>query len=836
MSRRSSEPITPSPPLNLASAALLVAIVAVPAYFNIQSSTSFEPDKGALLRSLAVIAAVALVFEVVQGIRSGTKPNWSGLRIPALLLTGYVVVITLSTLLGVDFVTSLWGNYERGYGLLSLLAGIVVMITARRMARSGQLWLLIDAILLAAVVPAFYALLQVVGYDPVISQSVSFELGRRASASLGNPLFLANFLLLVIPLGLACFFNGPLKNGPSLSSGSRTALGVYLVFLVLALIATQSLTALGAGLSAAAFFMVAYGKSQNRRGYTVLGLVILFSGFVLLLAAWFAPHLLPARLGDIFASGGSGGQRLMFWEAVLHLMQQEPRWLITGLGPDALALKIAPHLPAQIAHFEVDWVFRLPDRAHTLSLDLLSSGGVLALGLWVLFWAAIIARLLPAFPRHPDYSLAILAGASVIGAALGGFIIGLAAIPVGLMAGLLGGILIILLLASSYSSMESALTLQAPYLLAALVGHWVFLAFNFATHVPDLLVWVIIGLILASPLLETGQTIKRKKMPQERTSSTHYFLLAGIASAAFAFSLSAAWPASLPLWIGVTALLLALVFVLSSNPDRNNWTMAFIPVLSLSPALILNRMAGLSAWLAYTGLLIWLLAMVWLLLPTTDRRQRSLILVLLIPVLLLLNLPVFGDIAYKSALLNPYNAEQRIANINRAFMLSPHDHVLATGMAAIEERIFHDDAFQNGPDAQYVSELYQRAMSSEALAPEPAAAYASWLMQLALDDPAVIPVADQLFEHTLALSPNDIETRNRLALHRWRSGDIAVAVHNLESLLELDPLYGPTYLHLATIQAAQGDVALAEATLEMGIDRVPWWPELQHLLNSIRDE
>ena len=637
--------------------------------------------------------------------------------------------------------------------------------------------------------------------------------------------------MLVIPLGLARF-----SIGPSLSSGARAALGGYLIVLVLAVIATQSHTAFGAGLTAAAFFMVAYGKNQNRSGLTVLGLAILFSGFMLLLAAWFAPHLLPARLGDIFASGGSGGQRLLFWEAVLRLMQQEPRWLITGLGPDALALKIAPYLSPQIAHFEVDWVFRLPDRAHTLSLDLLSSGGVLALVLWLLFWASIVARLLPVFPRHLNYSIAILAGAFIIGAALGGIIVGVATIPIGLMAGLLGGILFLLLLAPSDSVMESAFALQAPYLLAALVGYWVFLAFNFATHVPDLLVWVIIGLILAPPLAATEKTKKRPQMPQKRTSPPLHFLLAGIAFATFAFSLSGVWPASLPLWGIVAALLLALAFVLSPSQNRSNWCEAFIPVLTLSPALILNRMVGLSALLAYTWLLIWLLAMVWLLLPTVDRRQKLLTLVLLFPVLIALNLPVYGDTAYKSALLNPYDAEKRTVHMNRALFFSPYDHVLASGMAAVEKQIFQDDSYQNGPNSQRITELHQRATRAQPLTPEPVAAYAEWLRQLALNDPGKIPVAYQLFEQTLALSPNDIETRNRLALHRWRSGDVAGAIGDLESLLDLDQLYDPTYLNLATIHYAQGDVAAAEATLENGVASVPWWPELQRLLNSIRYE
>ncbi|HEY52726.1 MAG TPA: hypothetical protein G4N94_04645, partial [Caldilineae bacterium] len=596
MSRRHSRTVLSSPPLSLAAAALLIAIVVIPAYFNIQSSTSFEPDKSALLRSLLVIALAAMLPEAVQRLRSGIKPNWSGIRLPVALLAAGVAAIALSSLLGVDFVTSFWGNYERGYGLLSVLTGVIVVVVAYRMARSGQQWLLIDAVLLAAAAPALYALAQIVGYDPVIGQTVSFELGRRASATLGNPLFLANFMLLAIPLSLA-----RIAIGPPLRAKARALLGAYLVVLVLALIATQSLTALGAGLTAGAFFMVAYGVNQDRFWFRIAGLAILLVGFLLLLAAWIAPQLLPARLGDIFASGGSGGQRLLFWEAILRLFQQEPRWLLTGLGPDALSLKIAPYLSPQIAHFEVDWVFRLPDRAHTLALDLLSAGGVLALSLWLLFWIALVARLLPVFPNRPGVSFAILAGGTIGGATLGGFV-GLAAIPVGLTVGFLGGVLLLLWLGPTASGAQSRLAASSPYLLAALVGHWVYLAFGFATHAPDLLVWVIIGLILGWPLVWAGKTTRQTKTSPEKTTPALHFLLAGIAFAAFAFSVSAAWPVSLPLWLGVSALLLALAFVLSPGRDRDQWLLAFVPTLALTPALILNRTVGLPAWLAYTWL------------------------------------------------------------------------------------------------------------------------------------------------------------------------------------------------------------------------------------------
>ena len=200
---RSKPSPTRSLALELSTAALLAALVIVPAYFNIQSSISFEPDKGALLYSLALVAIAPLIVGWVRQWRTGWRPRWRDIPLPLRILVGVGLTAALATLLGADFTTSLWGNHERGYGLLTVLAGCCFLIVAYQAARAGQTWLVIDAILLGAVVPTIYGLVQVFGQDPVRGQTISFPLGQRASSSLGNPLYLADFLLITLLLTVA---------------------------------------------------------------------------------------------------------------------------------------------------------------------------------------------------------------------------------------------------------------------------------------------------------------------------------------------------------------------------------------------------------------------------------------------------------------------------------------------------------------------------------------------------------------------------------------------------------------------------------------------------------
>lgn len=813
----------------LATAALLVALAGIPAFFNIQSNTSFEPDKAALIRTLAALVALAAAAEALKAWRRGSRPRWSQIDGIWKLAGALILVTAASVVFGVDPVTAFWGNYERGMGLLAALAGLAVMWAAAAAGKSGWLWALVDAILIGAAAPAFYGLLQVLGYDPVRSGTVSFVLGQRAAGSLGNPLFLGDFLLMAVILGLA-----RLRVGPRLGQGARIALGLYLVLLAAALIATGSRSALFALLTAAVFFFLAWGQQQGRRTIQMIGALLLLGALALLVVVWVAPRLspglLPPRLGDLFASGGTGGQRLLFWQAVLDLLADQPRLLLLGLGPDSLAYKLAPYTPAALAHYEVDWAFRIPDRAHNFPLDLLSQGGLPGLGLWAIFWASIQARLLPPPPPRQPAWLAIalqLAGALLLAGAAAA-LAGWQAAPLGFVAGLLAGLALALLLTPLAPKQDPSTALK-PFLLAALAGRWLLLGFSFPTHAPDLVAWTLIGLVVA------GSGASSSK-PALLADSSLPFRLAGVAAAIFGFGLSAALPRALLLWVATISLLyLTAALLAAASRPRRDVVAFFTPLITLLPAIFLNRLGGTAAWLAYTWLLLWLLAQPLLMLAPSQRRPAIVLTSGGLALALLLNLPVFGDIAFKSALLRsgPSFTLARRGFMRRAFALSPYDHVLAVGIAPTESQVLAPAAAPTDPQAQAVAGLYERALASQPLAPESLAAYAEWLRQRSTSDPQLASQARDRFQQLLALSGNDIEARNRLALLKAASGDAAGAHSDLEALLRLDPLYGPTYIHLASLYQQAGDLPAARQLLEQGRTLVPWWDEIPRALAAL---
>src|SRR3990172_6793493 len=96
----------------------LLALILTPLFFNVYSSRVFEPDKIALLRSLAliVIAAWGVKLSAEGSLRieekGGANPLAGFFRKPLMLpVTALVVVYLLSTLLSVSWYASVLGSY-----------------------------------------------------------------------------------------------------------------------------------------------------------------------------------------------------------------------------------------------------------------------------------------------------------------------------------------------------------------------------------------------------------------------------------------------------------------------------------------------------------------------------------------------------------------------------------------------------------------------------------------------------------------------------------------------------------------------------------------------------
>ena len=185
----------------------LVAVVAVPLFFNIYSARTFEPDKITLLRSIAALMILAWIVLVVEEGRVGSGENkeaWSmrmrnwlkkPLVLPTLLL---VIIYIVSTIFSISPNVSLWGSYQRLQGTYSALSYIVIFaLMAGHLRTREQVDRLVATIIIASIPVSLYGIIQRYGLDPL---PWAGDVTRRVASNMGNAIFVASYLIMVIPL------------------------------------------------------------------------------------------------------------------------------------------------------------------------------------------------------------------------------------------------------------------------------------------------------------------------------------------------------------------------------------------------------------------------------------------------------------------------------------------------------------------------------------------------------------------------------------------------------------------------------------------------------------
>lgn len=186
----------------------LVALLATPLFFNIHSERVFEPDKIAILRSLAVLmVAVGLVKFIDQrGWRNLSRLRFSNpdavwhqpLALPILLLA---TIYILSTLFSINPRISWAGSYQRLQGTYTTLSYLTIFaIMAATIRSPQQVRRAVSVAIVASIPVALYGLLQHFGHDPL---PWGGNVQARVAGQMGNAIFIAAYLIMVIPLTLA---------------------------------------------------------------------------------------------------------------------------------------------------------------------------------------------------------------------------------------------------------------------------------------------------------------------------------------------------------------------------------------------------------------------------------------------------------------------------------------------------------------------------------------------------------------------------------------------------------------------------------------------------------
>jgi tetratricopeptide (TPR) repeat protein len=189
----------------------LLALTLIPIYFNLFSARHFEPDKATTLRSLVLVMLAAGLVRLLDSLnqRETTAPPSSDprnlfqrfvafpLALPTLI---YALVFLITTLTSVVPLTSFWGSYQRLQGTYTNLSyvGLFVIIVAT-LRRREQLERIVTITLLTGMAVGSYGVLQHFQLDPLPWRG---DVITRVASTLGNSIFVAAYMIMVVPFAL----------------------------------------------------------------------------------------------------------------------------------------------------------------------------------------------------------------------------------------------------------------------------------------------------------------------------------------------------------------------------------------------------------------------------------------------------------------------------------------------------------------------------------------------------------------------------------------------------------------------------------------------------------
>ena len=400
---------------NVAEAAWLASVVVVALHFNLHTFTIFEADKIAMFKVLAALLLAALLLRISVWRYSGhtaTASEMAAAIPPA--SAGIAVALLLSTGLSIAPQISWHGTYMRAHGAvmeLCLLAVLVAQCVGLR--RPAQMQRLLDTIVLAATISALYGILQHLKLDP--AEWGQAFLGDRVSSTQGNPIFLGAYLVLTLPLTLACALQTLLRSTGGMRNHAQAALQLLSATMqVLAIWFTGSRGPL-LGIAAGCLFMAICQAAalNNRKALLALfgaaGAVLLFL-YALnipngpLEALRDRPYL--GRLAHVWdttnRTESSTQVRIETWRHAKDALLTTPAliyadgtvdtWsrlrLLIGYGPETAGFVLPPSYRTEFHNA------LFSDRAHNMLWDTLLTTGIIGAVAAYWLWATLANKLL----------------------------------------------------------------------------------------------------------------------------------------------------------------------------------------------------------------------------------------------------------------------------------------------------------------------------------------------------------------------------------------------------------------------------------------------------------
>jgi O-antigen ligase/Flp pilus assembly protein TadD len=376
----------------------LAALFLVPIFPLIVANDMFFPfitGKAFYFRILVEIAFAA--WAILAFIDAKYRPKLNALTVG---VTVFALVALVADLVGVNPIRSLWSNFERMEGWITIAHLWMFFIVTTSIFGSGeegkQMWhRWLNTSLAVSFIVACYGFAQIFGWA-AIHQSSS-----RVDASLGNAAYMAVYML--ISAGFAAYLFLVARKNASVVSSSGSANGsvalqwiygiltVAFSFLLYETATRGTILGLVGGIMLGLLVYSIFAKdgskiSRGISGGIVAAIIIVIISFIALRHQPFIENSpVLGRMASISFSSSETTARLYIWNMALTGFEQRP---VLGWGQENFNYIFnANYSPAMYG--QEQWF----DRAHSVYLDWLVNSGIIGLfaylALYVLAFFAV---------------------------------------------------------------------------------------------------------------------------------------------------------------------------------------------------------------------------------------------------------------------------------------------------------------------------------------------------------------------------------------------------------------------------------------------------------------
>jgi putative inorganic carbon (HCO3(-)) transporter len=346
---------------------IIFTLVLVPLVFCTKLGNQFILPKVALFRTIVTLMFIAWLIVIIE--EKKIKFYQVKFAIPLAVICFFYI---LSTIFSLDFRASFWGYNNRLDGLYTFIFLIIFFfLVANNFKDSKKIEKTIDYIIYISLPIALYGIAQHFGIDFISAWMT--DVSTRVTSTFGNAMYLAAFLIIVMPLTLAWIFYRK-KNS------TRLFLVIIFIVQLTALLFTQTRSAWLGLIGAILFFFILLGLKARKR--------VIWIGIILLIC------LVSGLIGSIFISNNpihsvenkyikrfvssftirdaSSLSRLTVWKMSLRIIFDRP---LLGYGSGTFMYVFNSNYPSSLVKYDTQDY----DYAHNQLLDWAVSYGLVSL-------------------------------------------------------------------------------------------------------------------------------------------------------------------------------------------------------------------------------------------------------------------------------------------------------------------------------------------------------------------------------------------------------------------------------------------------------------------------